>query len=59
VVYSYGVGPVAYAPAFMMTASTFRNTVTLAVGFCESSISRSDMGKMFDLMVEEFSNCTA
>lgn len=58
VVYSYGLGPVAYAPAFMMTASTFRNTVTLAVGFCESSISRSDMGKMFDLMVEEFASCT-
>lgn len=57
VVYAYGLGPIAYAPAFMMTASTFRSTVTFAVGFCESSISRSNMNKIFDLMAEEFSSC--
>lgn len=50
--HSYGVGPITYAPAFMVTASTFEDTVTFAVGFCEASISRESIAHFFDLMVE-------
>lgn len=52
--HSYGVGPVAYPLAFMVTATTFKNTVTWAAGFCQEGISRESIVHFFDLMVEEF-----
>lgn len=51
----YGVGPIAYAPLFMMTASVFQNTLTLAIGFCQESISCQSIDHFFDLMEEEMS----
>lgn len=53
--HAYALGPIAYAPSFMVTASTFNNTVTWATGFCEEAISRQSIEHFFDLMVEEFS----
>ncbi|WP_333029735.1 MULTISPECIES: WS/DGAT domain-containing protein [unclassified Microcoleus] len=52
--HSYGVGPIAYPPTFMVTATTFKNTVTWAAGFCQEAISRQSIAHFFDLMVEEF-----
>lgn len=53
VLHVYGVGPVAFAPAFMVTASTYKNTLTFAAGFCEESISRQSIAHFFDLIEEE------
>lgn len=53
VVHAYGTGPVAYAPAFMVTASVFRNSITWATGFCEESISCAAIEHFFDLMFRE------
>ncbi|MBD3192596.1 MAG: hypothetical protein GF308_18290 [Candidatus Heimdallarchaeota archaeon] len=43
---SYLITPIVYAPGFIMGIITFKETMTLSIGFCEGSYEKA--------MIEEF-----
>ena len=52
----YVVGPVAYPPAFSVVFSTFRGTLTMAVGYCQSAIDGAIVEGFLDDIISEMSS---
>ncbi|HMQ30595.1 MAG TPA: hypothetical protein PKD53_07685 [Chloroflexaceae bacterium] len=53
VIAAYGLGPVSFAPGLLVTASTFRETLTLAVGFCDTATDPRLVERILDRLVDE------
>ncbi|MCU0492662.1 MAG: WS/DGAT domain-containing protein, partial [Chloroflexaceae bacterium] len=52
VVDAYGLGPVSYPPGLLITVSTFRGVMTLAIGFCASATERQLVEQLLDRVAE-------
>jgi NRPS condensation-like uncharacterized protein len=50
---AYGVGPVLYPPGFLLAASTFRGTLTLATSFCQTAMDARLVARCLEGTVEE------
>ena len=55
----YVVGPVAYPPAFSVVFSSFRGTLTMAVGYCQSAIDGALVEGFLDDIISEMSSLGA
>jgi NRPS condensation-like uncharacterized protein len=53
VVDAYGLGTVSYPPGLLITASTFREVMTIAIGFCDSATDPTLVERLLDHMVGE------
>jgi NRPS condensation-like uncharacterized protein len=50
---AYLLSPVLYPPGFMLGVSTYRQTVTFSVGFCDSATNRRKVERFLDLFEAE------
>jgi len=50
---AYLVPPVAFPPGFFISFTSFRNTLTMGTGFCESALNRANVESMFDYCESE------
>jgi NRPS condensation-like uncharacterized protein len=53
VVDAYGLGPVSFPPGLLVTVSTFREVMTIAVGFCDTATDRQLVERLLDRLVCE------
>jgi NRPS condensation-like uncharacterized protein len=53
VVDAVGLGMIMFPPALMLSASTFREVLTLATGYCDTAMSRDTMERLMDTFVSE------
>lgn len=53
VVDAYGIGTVSFPPGLLITASTFREVLTLAIGFCSTATDRRLIGGLLDRLIGE------
>lgn len=53
VVDAYGLGTVSFPPGLLVTVSTFREVMTLAIGFCDTATDSSLIEQLLDRLVWE------
>jgi NRPS condensation-like uncharacterized protein len=51
VVDAYGLGPVSFPPGLLITVSTFREVMTVAIGFCDTATDRRLVERLLDQLV--------
>jgi NRPS condensation-like uncharacterized protein len=50
---AYVIGPVVYAPGFMLDVTSFRKVLTLTTGFCQSAVRPEDVSRFLDGFIQE------
>lgn len=53
VVDAYGLGTVSFPPGLLVTVSTFREVLTVAIGFCDTATDRGLVERLLDRLVGE------
>lgn len=53
----YMIGCACYSPGFMMIASTYVDTLTLSVNFFQSTLAKSTVERIMNLMVADIASC--
>lgn len=53
----YMIGSGCYSPGFMMIASTYNDTLTLSANFFQSTLAKSTVEQIMDLMVSDMEAC--
>ncbi len=56
--HAFGAPPAVFSPFFSVTASCFRETLTLCTGFCETSVQRSNAEHLLNLVENEVAKAT-
>jgi len=53
---AFELGPVMFGHGLMLTASTYRNQMTLAFGYCESNLSRNEIENLIEQVNDELTS---